>query len=273
MVEIPEAVAIARQLAKALKGKRVASANAGNSPHKWVWYKPSREALAEKLPGCTVRGAKGVGRSIRLEFEEGLAFVVDDFGGRVFYHEAETKPPKKYHACIELDDGSLLTAAIQGWGFIKVEPRDAPGIAPGGVSPTDHAFTIARLGKLMDRYERRDKDSIKTWFINGRSVAGIGNGMLQDILFRARIHPTRKVSTISADERKALHRAVRDTVKQAIAQGGRTTERDIYGNPGGYQPLMDRFAKGKPCRECGTPIKAIKYLGGTCYVCPTCQPQ
>ena len=142
MIELPEAVAIARQLITALKGKRVVSANAGNSPHKWVWYKPSREALAEKLPGLTVNGARGLGRSVRLEFKGGLDFVVDDFGGRILYHETGAKPPKKCHACIEFEDGSLLAVAIQGWGFVKVEPSDAPGLAPGAVSPTDRAHFI-----------------------------------------------------------------------------------------------------------------------------------
>ena len=271
MIELPEAVAIARQLSKALKGKRVAAANAGNSPHKWVWYKPSREALAQKLPGLVVSGATGVGRGIRLELEQDLAFVADDFGGRVLYHAPGTKLPKKYHACLEFDDASFLTVAIQGWGFIKVEPRDAPGLAPGAASPIERAFTAARLGKLLDGCERREKDSIKTFFINGKSIAGIGNGYLQDILFRARIHPTRKIGDIAPAERKALHAAVKDTVKEAIKLGGRTTERDIHGNPGRYQPLMDRFAKGKPCPACGTAVEAIKYLGGTCYVCPKCQ--
>ena len=268
MIELPEAVAIARQLSKALKGKRVASANAGNSPHKWVWYKPSREALGAELPGRTVSGASAMGRGIYLELAGGLAFVVDDFGGRILYHGPGAKLPKKYHACVAFDDGSSLTVAIQGWGFIKVVPK---GAASAAVSPVDRAFTVARLGKLLDGYERREKDSIKTFFINGKSIAGIGNGYLQDILFRARIHPTRKVADIAATERKALHRAVKQTVRHAIALGGRTTERGIYGKPGGYQPLMDRFAKGKPCPECGATIAAIKYLGGTCYVCPTCQ--
>ena len=271
MIELPEAVAIARQLSKALKGRRVVSANAGNSPHKWVWYRPSREALGAKLPGRAVSGASAVGRGITLGFTQELALVVADFGGRVLYHAPGTKLPKKYHACLDFDDGSSLTVAIQGWGFIKVEPREAAEAASAAVSPVGRAFTVARLGKLLDGCERREKDSIKTFFIKGKSIAGIGNGYLQDILFRARIHPTRKIAAIAPAERKALHAAVKDTMKEAIKLGGRTTERDIYGSPGRYQPLMDRFAKGEPCPACGTAVEAIKYLGGTCYVCPGCQ--
>lgn len=59
MIELPEAASVARQLAKALKGRRVGSADAGNSPHKWVWYKPSREARAAELPGRAVYGKHG----------------------------------------------------------------------------------------------------------------------------------------------------------------------------------------------------------------------
>ena len=67
MIELPEAVAIARQLSKALKGRRVVSANAGNSPHKWVWYRPSREALGANSPhrpssARKRKGARGLPR-------------------------------------------------------------------------------------------------------------------------------------------------------------------------------------------------------------------
>jgi len=58
----------------------------------------------------------------------------------------------------------------------------------------------------------------------------------------------------------------------AIERGGRDTEVDLYGAPGGYTPILDRRAKGVPCPDCGTPIQKISYLGGSCYVCPGCQP-
>lgn len=102
-------------------------------------------------------------------------------------------------------------------------------------------------------------------------MAGIGNGYLQDVLFRAGVDPRRKVGEITADQQRALYDAVKETMQQAIAQNGRECERDLYGRPGSYQPIMDRNAKGKPCPECGTLIEKISYLGGSCYLCPTCQ--
>jgi len=52
MIELPEAFTIARQLDEVLKGKEIISANGGNSPHRWVFHKPSREAFEKKPIGC-----------------------------------------------------------------------------------------------------------------------------------------------------------------------------------------------------------------------------
>jgi formamidopyrimidine-DNA glycosylase len=99
----------------------------------------------------------------------------------------------------------------------------------------------------------------------------MGNGYLQDILFRAKIHPRRRVVDILEREKLALYEAIVGTLKQAVELGGRDTECDLYGNRGGYASILSSKAKGQPCRECGTLIEKIQYLGGSCYLCPSCQ--
>ena len=49
-----------------------------------------------------------------------------------------------------------------------------------------------------------------------------------------------------------------------IAKGGRDDELDLHARGG--------RTTGRPCPQCGTPIERIQYLGGACYLCPTCQP-
>jgi len=275
MIELPEAVTIARQLDAELRGKRIVSGNAGTSPHKWVFYRPARGELQQKLPDRTVGKVTAVGRGIQMQLEPGLSLIVDDFGGRVFYHSARSRLPEKYHLLLSFEDESFLTVAIQGWGFIALltenELRERAHIRAAAVSPVDDAFTFERFNGFFDRYQDKAKDSIKTFFTNGKCVAGIGNGYLQDILFRAGIDPRRKVEHITPEERSALYQAVKETVQAAISLNGRLCELDIYGTPGKYNPVMDRHAKDKPCPVCGTIIQKISYLGGSCYVCPTCQ--
>lgn len=275
MIEFPEAVTIAGQLDAWLRGKRIVSGKAGNSPHKWVFYTPSREAFADLLGEQTTRGGHAVGRAIHIRLESERKLIIDDFGGRVLVHAAGDRLPSKYHLLLHFDDESFLTVAIQGWGFFGIlteaewqdnNPRKATAISPMG-----QAFTPKRFSRLFDQYEKKDKDSIKIFFTNGESVAGIGNGYLQDILFRAKIHPRRRVGQITEDERIALYDAVRETIRQAVNRHGRESERDIHGNRGRYKPIMDKDAAGGPCPVCGTSIRKMSYLGGSCYLCPTCQ--
>lgn len=275
MIELPEAVAIAAQLNQTIRGKRIAECNTGNSPHKWVFYKPSQRKLEKLLFKKTIGEVTSVGRGIHIGLEPDEALVVDEFGGKLLYHDQGSMLPDKYHLFLKFEDDSSFTVAIQGWGFISTlkewEQTKWTRIRAKAISPADASFRIKRFIELCEQYEDKEKDSVKTFFTNGKSVAGIGNAYLQDILFRAKLSPKRKVADVSSDEKKALYSAVKDTINQAIKQNGRTAERDIYDNPGKYSPIMDRQAKDKPCPNCGTKIQKISYLGGSCYICPSCQ--
>ena len=275
MIELPEAVTIATQLNKTIKGKRIVEASTGESMHKWVFYKPSREKLAKLLPEKNIREVSSTGRSIHIGLEPNEVLVIDEFGGKLLWHDPGAGLPKKYHLFLKFEDDSFFTVAIQGWGFISIlkEWKQSKWVIlrSSAISPFGAEFTSERFIDLIEHYEDKGKDSIKTFFINGRSVAGIGNSYLQDILFRAKVNPKRKVVDITASEKKALYRAVKDTIEQAIRQNGRASERDIFDKPGNYSPVMDRYAVDKPCPNCGTPIEKISYLGGSCYICPACQ--
>ncbi|NIO49182.1 MAG: hypothetical protein GTN73_07080 [Candidatus Aminicenantes bacterium] len=275
MIELPEAVAIAAQLNQTIRGKRIVECNTGNSPHKWVFYKPSQRKLEKLLFKKTIGEVTSVGRGIHIGLEPDQALVIDEFGGKLLYHVPGTMLPDKYHLFLKFEDDSSFTVAIQGWGFISTlkewEQTKWTRVRAKAISPADASFRVKRFIELCEHYEDKEKDSVKTFFTNGKSVAGIGNAYLQDILFRAKISPKRKVADISSDEKKALYSAVKDTINQAIRQNGRTAERDIYDNPGKYNPIMDRQTKDKPCPNCGTKIQKISYLGGSCYICPSCQ--
>jgi formamidopyrimidine-DNA glycosylase len=275
MIELPEAVAIAAQLNKTIRGKRIVEGNNGNSFHKWVFYKPSGKKLEKLLAKKIIGEVRSLGRSIHIGLGPDQALVIDEFGGKLLYHEPGTKLPNKYHLFLKFEDDSFFTLAIQGWGFISSlkewEQTKWTILRANAISPADVSFTVKRFTDLLEQYEDKEKDSIKTFFTNGQSVAGIGNAYLQDILFRAKLSPKRKVADITANEKKALYSAVKDTVKQAIRQNGRSCERDIFDNPGKYSPIMDKNAKDKPCPNCGTAIQKISYLGGSCYICSSCQ--
>lgn len=182
MIELPEAVTIAKQIKSQLRGRRILSGDTGTSPHKWVFYTPERRQLEKKLSGKTVGDAAAVGRGIHVALSGGLTLVVDDFGGRVLYHQPGSRVPKKYHLLVRFDDDSLLTVAIQGWGFIALltgrQVREHIRKRAAGLAPVGRGFTLKRFAALFESCEDRDKQRIKTFFTNGKNVAGIGNGYL-----------------------------------------------------------------------------------------------
>jgi formamidopyrimidine-DNA glycosylase len=55
-------------------------------------------------------------------------------------------------------------------------------------------------------------------------------------------------------------------------KGGRDTEKDLFGNAGGYKTLLSKNTYKNPCPNCGNTIVKEAYLGGAIYFCPVCQP-
>ncbi len=61
---------------------------------------------------------------------------------------------------------------------------------------------------------------VKVRLMDQNRIAGIGNLLADEILWRARLHPARPVGTLSEPERARLLRACRDSIRAAVRQGG-----------------------------------------------------
>ncbi|MDP2965189.1 MAG: hypothetical protein Q8N39_04010 [Pelolinea sp.] len=68
-----------------------------------------------------------------------------------------------------------------------------------------------------------------------------------------------------------LFTSVISTLKEMADKGGRDTERDLFGNPGGYATKCSKLTVGKTCAVCGGLFEKASYMGGSVYFCPGCQ--
>jgi len=273
MLELPEAVTLAQQVTKELKGATVASCERGNTPHKWAWYSAEPAEYERIAAGKTVGGAVNVGNRVAVSLEPGYVLAIGDMGGKILLHADESTLPNKRHLMLGFADGRYLTVAIQGWGgmWLMTEEKLLQYAASIPVSPIGDGFTYECFKDLLADDAQQGKRSVKAFMASRPRISGVGNGYVQDICFRAKLHPRRDLTDVSGRERQRWYRAIRETLDEAIARGGRDTETNLYGEPGGYVPIMDRRAKGQPCPECGTAIEKIAYLGGSCYFCSKCQ--
>lgn len=269
MIELPEAVHLAQQLSNALAGKRVARVVAGASPHTFAWFygEPCEfDALARER---RFGPADAIAGFVQIELE-GLAIIVHE-GVGLRYHAPGERVPPKHQLLVELSDGSTLTASVKMYGGIGiVDPRCCDNryylLARDLPSPLGDDFTE---DYFSERAEPRL--TLKAFLATEQRFPGLGNGVLQDILYDAALHPKRRLSSLTDEEMIRLYRSVRTVLRAMRDQGGRDTEIDLYGDPGGYVTRMSRRALGSPCVRCGASIHRSTYLGGTVYYCPGCQ--
>jgi formamidopyrimidine-DNA glycosylase len=276
MIELPEATTIARQMNAELTGKRIADGNRGNSPHKFAFYNRPAEEYAAILPNKTIGAASINGPLILLAVDPGYTVILGGGGERIVYHRGSASLPKKYQLFLHFTDDTYLTVTVQGWGsaflWDTADLNKHHFINLRNPSPISEAFTLDYFYGLFADLAPDDSRSVKYFMISKPGVLGVGNGCLQDILWRAKLHPRRRAVSLDKAEQQALYTAIRTTLPKMVEGGGRDGDYDLFDHPGGYQRILYSKAVGGPCPECGTPIEKAAYLGGAVYYCTKCQP-
>ena len=275
MFELPEYVILSRQINTTLKGKTIQRGQLGNSPHKFVWYNRGHEEFERLTQGKELGEAWVQGRWMSVPLEPGYVLLFGECGGKLLYHPAGSQLPKKYHLHLTFEDDSFLTATTQMWGAYELyergEEQNREYVKDMRTTPVESGFTYGYFDGLINQLLEGKKRSAKSLLTQDQIIPGLGNAIAQDILFNARLHPKHPISELSSEQRRALYDAIVSTVDQVIQGGGRYDETDLYNNPGGYIRLMDKNALSRPCPGCGGMVQKFQYLGGACYVCPTCQ--
>ncbi|HYK88681.1 MAG TPA: zinc finger domain-containing protein, partial [Acidobacteriota bacterium] len=184
--------------------------------------------------------------------------------------------PKKHQFAVFFSDGSALIATVQmygGMGAYLAGENDNKYylLSQQKPSPLETKFNKTYFRQLIST-QGMEKLSAKAFLGTEQRIPGLGNGVLQDILFTAGINPKTKLGSLGDSEHERLFRAVKDVLRRMADGGGRDTELDLDGNPGGYATIMSRNTEGKPCPSCGHAIQKASYMGGSVYVCPKCQP-
>lgn len=275
MFELPEYLTFAKQMNETLKGKIIKTGQLGNSPHKFVWYNRDRDEFERLTKGKRVGEANVKGRWLFIPLEPGYVLLLGECGGKIIFHAAGSKVPKKFHLYITFEDESFLTVTTQMWGAMELYERgkelDREYVRDMRLTPVESEFTFDYFCSLMDELVDTGKRSAKSLLTQDQIIPGLGNAIAQDILFRAGLHPRHPIGGLKKPQKRLLYDAIVDTVDEVTKNGGRYDEYDLYNQPGGYVRIMDKNALGRPCPECGGKVEKIQYLGGACYLCPNCQ--
>jgi len=272
MIELPEAITLANQINRTVAGKKIIEAEAAHSPHKFAFYNGDPSAYNGLLAGKTIGEAVPRGAQVEILIGD-ISLLISD-GVNLRYLYANEKVPEKRQMLITLEDNNKLVASIQMYGGLWVFPagdfdNEYYLAAKNKTSPVTDAFDKAYFDSLFT--DNTARLSLKAFLATEQRIPGLGNGVLQDILFNAQMHPKRKVGSLSGDDKNVLFEAVKSTLKTMIEKGGRDTDTDLFGLPGGYKTILSKNTVARPCPVCGGEIMKEAYMGGSVYYCPACQ--
>jgi formamidopyrimidine-DNA glycosylase len=273
MPELPEVTVISEDVAALAMGRKVLRA---------AVFRPDvtnidPEEFERRLVGKTLRATGRRGKIIVLDFGDVVGLVHLVISGRVLRLPAWQKPDRMNTAVLEFEDEvePVVLAFTRLWlGYFDLyEPGDEnrhPLISRLGPDPFSEGFTVEYLTSALDR-----KANIKGLLLDQSVVSGLGNIYVDEVLFAARVNPTRRANTLTGEEIEKIHTATRDILGRAIEARGTTFDsyHDAFGETGKFQHQLQVFTRaGGPCPRCGTEIIKSRVAGRGTYTCPKCQP-
>ncbi len=269
MPELPEVEQVRRTLRSAVVGRRVvrASVRRADVVH--------GAGPGDLLDGRTVADVQRRGKQLALVGDDGRCVCIHlGMSGQLRHVTNGAAEPRHTHVIWTLGGGGRV------W---FTDPRRF-----GGVWAFEHTNALHRerwdvLGPdamritpaVLWRSLQRTRRALKAALLDQGVVAGLGNIYVDELLFRARLHPLTAACAVERDAVGRLVPMMRRLLARAIAAGGSTLRDyvDATGEAGGFQRQHRVYGRsGQPCRRCGEPLESHVAAGRTTVCCPACQP-
>lgn len=268
--ELPEIESIVRMARPQLVGRTMANCRVIHP----IVVRPERpKRFSERLVGRPVQAVDRRGKYILFRLDSLTLVFHLKLDGQFLW--IPSRPPAGAHLDVlfEFEDGtSLAFVEPRHLGRARIVPsRELDGFLPPlGPDPLHSSFTA----EALDRGLEASRAAVKTWLMDQKRIAGLGNIYTAEALFRAGIRPTRRARTLTPGEVRRLHKTIVDTLRAALkCFGDRPPD---WTQAGWWFPEVDELVcvygrEGQPCRRCRGRIRALKQAGRTSFYCPRCQ--
>ena len=274
MPELPETETIARDLDRAISGRRIVGVQVSRPD---VLREVTADDLPVRLTGASIERAWRRAKLVVLDLATGEHIVVQPrFTGALLIDAGALPAEERRYSTIELrldDNRSLHYRDIRRLGTFSLMSRRrfADYAAALGVEPLDPAFTGGHLSVLL----RGSRQAVKKLLMDQRALAGIGNIYANEALWRARIDPSRAARDVAPAEALVLRDALVDVLRESIAARGTSFRdyRDASGSRGGFVEHLAVYGRaGAPCPRCGARLIGTHAVDGRMTVlCARCQ--
>ena len=273
MPELPEVETIRRRLAPVVEGRAIASIEVLDPR----WCSPlAPEAVADAVTARRIERLARRGKYLVWELEDDIAMLVHLRMTGTWLYDGD--PAERYQrVVVRLDDGHELRFCDPrrfGTGELAIGPQALERFLAArlGVEPLGEELT----GGVLRALAAGRRAPAKSFLLDQRRIAGVGNIYADEALHRAGIHPLRPVGLLTAAQCDRLAVTVREALQAGLAAGGATI--DDFRHPDGvYGAFQHEFLvhrrEGEGCPACGTPIVKFVVGGRGTYACESCQPR
>lgn len=267
MPELPEVASRAREIHKHLIGKTITDIEVLQPKCLNVTPRKFKSALK----GAELLEVTYHGKWIFTKTTKGYLLLNFGMGADAFLVPSD-KLPEKRQVVLFFDDGTALPFRFWWFGHVHYvadgqleKHKMSAKLGPNAVDISKDEFREMLKGR---------RGSVKSFLLNQERIAGIGNAYAHDILFLARLHPDRKLDTLSEGEVDGLWQAIRDGLLPSLKKRGAWYERSLKGRRGGFKmtDILVGYREGKPCPRCKTKVVKIKTGSTSTFICPKCQP-
>ncbi len=270
MPELPEVETVVRVIRPKLRGKKIMDAKF-SVPRQLL---PQTGAQIRRgISRQTISGVRRRGKYILIELSKGALVIHLRMTGRLYVRPVAEAAHRHERAWFTLDKESMLVFCdSRTLGTISyVKPREIAALEGKlGWEPLGETVTAEAVREKL----RTRKTAIKPLLLDQKLWAGIGNIYASEILWEARISPTRSAASLTKKEIERIAAAVPRVLRRAVEKGG-STIRDFMGaegEAGAYQKQFRVYERaGKPCFRCGHEIVRIVQAQRSTYYCRGCQ--
>jgi formamidopyrimidine-DNA glycosylase len=254
--EILEVEAARKVLDARALGREIAKVHA---PDTWFMKRgTTAAALRHALVGNAFTAARRRGKQIVLDTRDpdvrvgvhlgmsGRVLVDDEEAGDPLVYASNRRMPRWHRFGVRFaDGGDFMVRDPRRLGAVELDPDESR------LGPDAMTLSLAELDRALDLRTA----PVKAVLMNQHRVAGLGNLLTDEVLWRAGVDPARSASTVDTDERRVLHKVIRTTLRTLDRRGGSHT--------GDMPRTLDR-----PCPRDGSMLRRAKVGGRTTYWCP-----
>ena len=247
MPELPEVERARATIEAAALGRRIAAVDDRDT---FVCRPHAPGEITAPLAGRHLTAVHRRGKAMWAETGDGPVLGLHlGMAGRIAIDEA---PHAWDRFALEFDDGGRLALRDRRRLGRAVLDPDLSLLGPDAAEVRRAEFR-RRIGS--------GRAPVKARLIDQSVIAGVGNLLADETLWRARMSPLRPADELDTDELDALRRALRSATRSAIRRGGVHTGK-----------LIPARHRGGCCPRCGAELARATVGGRTTFWCPVDQP-